>query len=142
MDVNYWGPHLWKFLHTMVLDSPEVLSKEKQDSFESFFVSLKDTLPCCFCRESYSIILNKFPVKPFLDTRLGVAYWVYRLHNLVNEKLGKDKRPSFLSVIRTYQKKRVGTTNLSKKVILSAEEHYKSRADKLLIGFKPSLLNR
>ena len=56
----------------------------------NFFKSVGDMLPCKYCRSSYQIYYKYLQIDPFLDSREGVCYWLYRLHQLVNEKIFKE----------------------------------------------------
>ena len=142
MNVNAWGPPLWSFLHTMVLNASQKTSKSEQKYYELYFMALGETLPCKYCRESYKIFSQKLPVKQFSRTRLGLFYWVYRLHDLVNKKLGKGPSPSFFHVLRKYEGARVESKQIDVAEVASAEKHYQKRADRLLRGFDPATLNR
>jgi hypothetical protein len=141
MDQNFWGPPLWVYLHTLALNTPDKVPVEKQRSLERFFRSLGKTLPCSYCRDSYKVFYEKMPVTAFLNTRLGLSYWVYRLHDLVNQKIRKGPSPPFYKVLKKYEKARVSKEGaLNQEKIVRAEQRYKRRADHLLGDFDPTSL--
>ena len=72
MDTRAWGPSGWQLLHLIAhghTDSARLMN------------TLKDILPCKFCRESTSTFLAQDPPKQPLTK------WLYDLHNRVNKKL-------------------------------------------------------
>jgi len=89
MQTVKWGPGLWVGLHCMTYNYPENPTLDDKNHYKNFFDSLKYMLPCIYCRESYKIYLKYLPIDEFLNDRYGVTYWLYSLHNLVNQKLQK-----------------------------------------------------
>lgn len=74
MDTRAWGPSGWQMLHLIAH------SKTTKDPTR-FFDTLKDILPCKFCRESTAAFLHESPPAPPFDK------WMYDFHNRVNKKL-------------------------------------------------------
>jgi adenine-specific DNA methylase len=70
-------------------------------------------LPCKYCRESYQIYYKYFPIDPFLDSREGVCYWLYKLHGLINQKIYKNDI-KFEDVIRNYENIRAKCGTMSR----------------------------
>jgi hypothetical protein len=111
MNVNEWGPGGWIFLHTTTFNYP--LNPEESDKvkYTNFFNSIKTILPCKYCRQSFEVYMKYIPLEEFLESREAITYWLYRLHNLVNEKVFK-KKYSFDHVVRRYEKIRAGCSKL------------------------------
>lgn len=92
-----WGPGTWTFLHTVTFNYPEVIDnkdkehRERQKYTERLFNDLQYTLPCKYCRESFKEFLKMEPLKPNLRCRADLTEWLYRIHNLVNDKLRKQE---------------------------------------------------
>lgn len=88
MDTRFWGPSGWQLLHLIAQeypDNPDGLLKRR---YEIFFNSIKDILPCRFCRESTTAFMaEELPLHPALKSRETLTRWVYDLHNRVNKKL-------------------------------------------------------
>ena len=63
------------------LNYPEVPSKEDRERYKQYFINLGEMLPCKYCRESYKIYLKYMPLDNFLNSREGLSYWFYRMHN-------------------------------------------------------------
>lgn len=102
MNVNKWGPGGWTFLHTITFNYPLEPSNEDKIKYKSFFDSIGEMLPCKYCRDSFKIYCKYIPIDEFLESRVGVTYWLYRIHQLVDEKIFKDNTP-FENVIRKYE---------------------------------------
>ena len=78
-----------------------------------FFAQAENLLPCKYCRESYRGYIRELPIDNFLDSRASLAYWLYQIHNKVNDKLRKqgylvEDDPEFMEVCRKYEQFRAG----------------------------------
>jgi hypothetical protein len=105
MQTVKWGPGLWIGLHCMTFNYPDTPSQIDKNHYKTFFESLQFMLPCVYCRDSYTIYIKYLPINNFLDDRYGVTYWLYRLHNLVNQKLQKPM-VDFIDCCIMYEKMR------------------------------------
>lgn len=72
MDTKFWGPSAWQLFHLIAFRS-----RNAQD----LLLTMKDILPCRFCRESTAQFMQELPIRE--DT----GRWLYELHNRVNNKL-------------------------------------------------------
>lgn len=132
MNTNAWGPPLWEFLHTITLNAPLKVPAEQQLVLQRFFDSIGTVLPCRYCRNSYKLFTEMFPITCFIRTRLGLAYWLYRIHDLVNVKLAKPASPPFVEVIEKYEKTRFSGPTTTREAVLRAENHYSKKWARLL----------
>lgn len=88
MNTKKWGPSAWFFLHTITFNYPEKPTVQDKQHYSDLFENLKHTLPCIYCRESYTEFLKRFPVSgKVLESRENLTKWFYNIHNLVNDKL-------------------------------------------------------
>ena len=80
-----WGPPLWRILHTLAHASPN------DPRVGTWLTTLCDSLPCSFCRSSYSRYLDEMEQKHGLLVTVvkerRLERWMYDLHELVNDKL-------------------------------------------------------
>jgi hypothetical protein len=85
-----WGPHVWQALHYITLGYPENPTEDQKLKYKTFFILLKDTLPCVVCANHYAENLKK---KPLTDDDLAnkeaLVKWLIDFHNVVNEMKGK-----------------------------------------------------
>lgn len=85
-----WGPVTWTALHIMTLAYAPAPSPEEQAAGRAFVHSLRTLLPCPVCRTHLAAALEALP--PDVSSRDAFVLWGVRLHNAVNERLGKPQR--------------------------------------------------
>ncbi len=103
LDPYCFGPPAWHFLHSVAMGYPEINEDQTiANQYKSFYESLQFVLPCEWCKEHYLQNLKTLPIDDYLDTRLNLALWVYKMHNLVNDITNKSNRPSFEEVYKKY----------------------------------------
>jgi hypothetical protein len=77
MDTRFWGPSGWRLLHMIATSSYANKSK-------TFWETLPYVLPCKFCRAS---LTGYYELLPIPDKSQEFPEWLYKIHNLVNQKL-------------------------------------------------------
>jgi hypothetical protein len=102
MQSDKWGPHAWEYLHTVTFNYPERPSAVDKQNHYDLFNNLRSTLPCGYCRQSYGIFFEHVSIDDYLDSRFGLVFWLYVVHNIVNLKLNKDV-VKFSDVVRKYE---------------------------------------
>lgn len=86
-DALELGRSTWTFLHTMSVYYPDRPTKEQQSEMSQFLHLFSKFYPCGYCA---SHLRNEMKITPpVVDTRSGLARWLCRMHNEVNELLGK-----------------------------------------------------
>jgi len=113
MNVNKWGPGGWVFLHTITFNYPLKPTLADKENYRNFFKSVGNILPCKYCRDSYQVYYSFLPIDQFLDSREGVTFWLYKIHDLINKKIYKVST-SFEDVIRKYEDIRAKCGNMSR----------------------------
>lgn len=86
-----WGPSTWESLHCITFNYPHDPTPEDKQHYKSYFISLQYVLPCCLCRDHYSqfIITDGTALTDdVMKNRKTLTYWLYTLHNAVDERLG------------------------------------------------------
>jgi hypothetical protein len=48
-------------------------------------------IPDSTSRKTFMILLDKYPVSPYLDSSIEFQKWVHFIHNKVNEIIGKEQ---------------------------------------------------
>ena len=109
-----WGPPTWFFLHSMTLayfkkyDPNIKWHVDLKKSMKNLLYSLVDVLPCPICGESYSQYIKRpdMKIEDHLDSRKDLFTFMYKIHNLVNKKLGKPECqiPTLKEAIEYYSK--------------------------------------
>lgn len=104
-QTKVWGPPIWFFLHIISQNyNPEKPFMRK--GYFNFFKNLQYVLPCGACRDNYSKIISKGPLKLTYDvfnTRETLSYWTFALHNKVQEDI-------YMKTKKKYNKPKYQTT--------------------------------
>jgi hypothetical protein len=104
MNVSKWGPGTWVFLHTVVSNYPLDPKEEDKDRIKNFFKNIQINLPCKYCRDSFKVYAKYLPIESFYDSREGLTYWLFKIHNLVNDKIfAKYEDNDFFKIIKKYE---------------------------------------
>ncbi|ESO08823.1 hypothetical protein HELRODRAFT_74545, partial [Helobdella robusta] len=84
------GRNTWSLLHTLAAYIPDETSKEDKEDLKHFMATLGKFYPCDVCANelaSRPMVLKQNP--PDVRSRNDFCQWMCRLHNSVNERLGK-----------------------------------------------------
>ena len=112
MLTSVWGPVFWFFLHTMSFNYPICPNNETKKHYMNFILSLKNILPCKYCRDNLTDNFKKLPIS--MDTmknRETFSRYVYNLHEMVNKMLGKKSGLSYCDVRERYEHFRARCTD-------------------------------
>lgn len=112
MQADEWGPPAWKFLHIVTFGYPQDPDNETKNNFKQLFSCLRYTLPCSHCRNSYSILYDYILIDHYLDSREGLTFWLFIIHNLINRKL-KRNLANFEDVVLEYENYRSRCGNMN-----------------------------
>lgn len=89
MNPQIWGPSTWLFLHSITLNYPNNPTKLEQNQCILFFESLASQLPCMKCQYHYKLLLKKYPIHFFVNSKQRLIEWLIFIHNCVNISIGK-----------------------------------------------------
>lgn len=93
MDPVVWGPLAWNLMFDVAraVDAIRDVSTRKRvkADLSMFFESLRYTLPCLYCRQSYRAFCDGARFECKRDA--SALRWVWLLHNRVNLKLDKQQ---------------------------------------------------
>jgi hypothetical protein len=110
MQTEKWGEPAWTFLHSVTYGCPEVTTASDREHYKSLFEVLTKTLPCSHCRDSYTKLFHFIDIDDFIDTRDGLTYWLFVIHNLVNRKLERETE-HYLNICLRYEENRAKCGN-------------------------------
>lgn len=112
LSTKMWGPHAWNFLFCCVmggypprLDTSNREHRAIRSHFIKMFESLCFTMPCIFCRESYTGFIKDIPMKKYTNTRINMMRWLYKLRDKVNQKLIAQERKCYNDEKKTLKRK-------------------------------------
>jgi hypothetical protein len=99
-----WGPHYWFFLHSVAYYYPIHPNETTKRKYYDLIQNMPLFIPTESIGNKFSRMLDKYPVRPYLDTRESFMRWVNFIHNKINYTLGKEEMGIDES-IREYEKK-------------------------------------
>lgn len=104
MITSVWGPPMWHILHTLSFNYPVKPTKEQKKYYFDFYNNLQNILPCKYCRENIVKNMQKLPLNSkILKNRETLSKWVYELHEIVNNMLGKKSGLSYDDIRNRYE---------------------------------------
>jgi FAD-linked sulfhydryl oxidase len=89
LDKDELGRGSWGLLHTIAAKYPERPSRSEQKDMTNFFHLFSKFYPCDHCAEDLRRELRSDP--PQTASHDDLSQWLCRLHNRVNNKLGKEQ---------------------------------------------------
>jgi len=104
MLTSVWGPPLWHTLHTISFNYPVKPTKGDKENYYNYFNSLKNILPCKYCRDNLKNNLKSVPLrKSVFKNRDTLSKWVYDLHENINKMLNKKSNLTYEQVRERYE---------------------------------------
>jgi hypothetical protein len=104
MLTTVWGPGMWHSLHTISFNYPVNPSCDDKRRYMSYIQSLQYVLPCGKCRKNLKKNFKKLPLKwKDMESRHTFSLYIYKLHEVINEMLGKKSGLSYEDVRERYE---------------------------------------
>jgi hypothetical protein len=122
MLTTVWGPNVWMLLHTMSFNYPVHPTKEEKKHYRDFVLSLKNVLPCKYCRLNIVKNFKTLPLTMYkMKDRESFSRYIYELHELVNTMLKKKSNLTYDDVRERYEHFRARCTKdiKDKKLVLN-----------------------
>lgn len=82
------GRASWKLFHTILAQYPVKPTEDQRETLSSYIYLFSRVYPCGECAEHFQQMLKKYP--PQTSSREAASQWGCFVHNVVNERLGKD----------------------------------------------------
>lgn len=90
MDPSIWGPHYWYVLHCIAKTYPVNPTQVSRKKYYEFIVNIPLFLPDKDIGDKFALLLDKYPVSSYLNTRKSLMKWMHFIHNKINTTLGKE----------------------------------------------------
>ena len=104
MMTSIWGPSTWHLLHSISFNYPILPTKKDKKCYKEFILSLKNILPCGKCRLNLITNFTKLPLKDYhMKSRDTFSKYVFELHEVVNDMLGKKSGLDYDKVRNSYE---------------------------------------
>lgn len=82
------GRAAWKLFHTTLARFPESASVDERTALAQYLALFARLYPCGECAGHFQKLLARYP--PQTSGRVAASQWGCFVHNLVNERLGKE----------------------------------------------------
>lgn len=90
MMTSIWGPPTWHMLHCISFNYPVNPSDIQKNQYMDYIKSLKNILPCGKCRKNLIKNFKRLPLEDrHMASRETFSRYIFDLHEIINEMLGK-----------------------------------------------------
>jgi hypothetical protein len=103
MNPEVWGPHYWFFLFTIAMNYPQRPTTVTKKKYYEFIQNFPLFIPSEKIGNNFAKLLDKYPVTPYLDSRMEFMKWTHFMHNKINEHLDKQE-VDFYDALELYYK--------------------------------------
>ena len=91
LNPEVWGPFYWFVLHTIALTYPANPNEVIKKKYYDFIQNLPLFIPVSTIGNQFSVLLDKYPVTPYLDSQQSFVKWMHFIHNKINVQLDKPE---------------------------------------------------
>jgi hypothetical protein len=104
MLTSVWGPAAWHLLHTISFNYPINPTIENKKQYKEFVENLQYVLPCKYCRINLTNNLKIYPIRScHMKNRDSFSRYIFKLHEIINKKLGKKSGLTYCDVRERYE---------------------------------------
>ena len=104
MLTTVWGPSLWHTLHTISFNYPVKPTLQDKKNYKRFIMDLRYVLPCKYCRMNFKRNLKEVPLNDkALKNRNNFSRWMFKIHEHINDMLGKKSGLKYCDVRERYE---------------------------------------
>jgi hypothetical protein len=103
LEPKVWGPFYWFVLHTIALTYPLNPNEVTKKKYYDFIQNLPLFLPIPEIGNTFSKILDSYPVTPYLDSRPSFIKWMHFIHNKINVSLDMPEMTMDEAMIAYYE---------------------------------------
>ena len=93
IDPNIWGKSFWYTLHTISFTYPDTPNDTAKKKYYDLIQNLPLFLPNTKISNEFIELLDKYPVKPYLDSKAMFIKWMHFIHNEINKLNNKAPLP-------------------------------------------------
>ena len=102
LNPNVWLPKLKFTLQTMAVTYPDHPNDVSTKKYYDFIQNLPVFIPMSPFGKDFIDMLDKYPVTPYLDSRLSFMKWIHFIFNKINERLEKPQEDFYESLEKYY----------------------------------------
>ena len=102
INPNVWIPHLKFTLQTIAINYPTKPNRVTKRKYYDLIQNLPVFFPHKPMGGMFLKMLDDFPVKPYLDSRLSFMKWVHFIFNKINKLMNKPQETFYESLEKYY----------------------------------------
>ena len=91
LNYNVWLPHLKFTLQTMAITYPKNPNDVSIKKYYDFIQNLPVFIPMDPIGNNFLGLLDKYPVTPYLSSRMSFMKWIHFIFNKINKQLKKEE---------------------------------------------------
>jgi len=103
INPNVWIPHLKFTFQTIAINYPTRPNRVTKRKYYDLIQNLPVYFPHKPMGSMFLKMLDDFPVKPYLDSRLSFMKWVHFIFNKINKLMNKPEETFFESLEKYYE---------------------------------------
>ena len=103
INPHVWVPHLKFTLQTIAITYPTRPNKVTKRKYYDLISNLPVYFPEKPIGSVFLKMLDEFPVKPYLDSRMSFMKWVHFIFNKINKKMNLPKEEFYESLEKYYE---------------------------------------
>ena len=131
MLTSVWGPAAWHLIHTISFNYPIDPTAENKKEYKEFIENLQNVLPCKYCRINLKNNLKAYPIRPcHMKNRDSFSRYIYKLHEIINKKLGKKSGLTYCDVRERYEHFRARCTQNDAPKLFKFNKTIKNKKEK------------
>jgi Erv1 / Alr family len=93
-----WGPKFWFLIHCVAYNYPDLPNPIIRRKYYDLIQNIPLFIPDIEMGDNFSILLDKYPVSPYLCNRDSLMRWAHFIHNKINCQLGKEEISLYTSL--------------------------------------------
>jgi len=101
INPNIWVPHLKFSLQTIAITYPTKPNTVTKRKYYDLISNLPVYFPIKPFGSEFLKMLDEFPVKPYLDSRMSFMKWIHFIFNKINKRMNLPKE-EFYESLETY----------------------------------------
>ena len=102
LNPNVWLPHLKFTLQTMAITYPSNPNDVAKKKYYDFISNLPVFIPIDPIGKNFMDLLDKYPVTPYLDSRMSMMKWVHFIFNKISLQLDQPVEEFYDSLEKYY----------------------------------------
>ena len=123
MMTSIWGPPTWHMLHCISFNYPVSPSDIQKTQYMDYIKSLQNILPCGKCRKNLAKNFKRLPLEDRnMASRETFSRYIFDLHEIINEMLGKKSGLTYDIVRDRYEHFRARCAPITTKSSTMLEE--------------------